>query len=262
VSNKTLVKEKSRLARIFNNKCVAEQNSFQCAWDLLNDPSFDSLREAIFTTKEERDHFRQLVINSIVATDLMDKELNEARSQRWEMAFSRAANKEESPGNEPAPESSVTSPKDLRDRQATVLLEYLVQASDVAHTMQHWNVYRKWNERLFYENMKAFNAGRLDENPCDFWYDAELEFFDNTIIPMVKKLKSSGAFGVVFDEHLSYATQNRHEWQRKGKEIVLEMEQAFEALGIGGFSERGDLSDFDASGRFDTPSETFKADTR
>ena len=33
--------------------------------------------------------------------------------------------------------------------QATVVVEHLLQASNVAHTMQHWHIYRKWNDRLF-----------------------------------------------------------------------------------------------------------------
>lgn len=194
------------------------------------DPSFDYLRGAIYTTNEEFQHFRQLVVNTIIATDLLDKDLNDKREKRWELAFSTDVNEEA------APEASIDGQKELQDRQATVLLEYLVQASDVAHTMQHWTVYRKWNERLFYENVKAFNAGRLEEDPCNFWYEAELEFFDNTIIPLAKKLKASGAFGIYFDESLNYAVQNRHAWERQGKDIVSEMEQAFEALGKGDFS--------------------------
>ena len=27
----------------------------------------------------------------------------------------------------------------------------MMQASDIAHTMQHWHVYQKWNKRIFEE---------------------------------------------------------------------------------------------------------------
>jgi hypothetical protein len=125
ITNNQLVKEKSRLARIYENKSIAEQNSFQCAWDLLMDPSYDHLRAAIYTTKDEFNHFRNLVVNAIIATDLRDKNLSQARNKRWEEAF-----------QEPLPESSVAARKGRLDRQATLVLEYLMQASDVAHAMQ------------------------------------------------------------------------------------------------------------------------------
>ena len=220
VTNMQLVKENKRLAKIFQGRCIAEQNSFQCAWDLLMDPSFDYLRQAIYTTKEEYHHFRDLVINAVLATDLFDKELNEDRQRRWQLAF---------PENECATEEAAPKAceKDLSDRRATVVLEYVVQASDVAHTMQHWHVYRKWNERLFCENMKSHEDGRLEEDPSITWYERELEFFDDTVLPMANRLKGCGAFGVYFDEYLSYATQNRQEWERKGREIVTEMRGKF-----------------------------------
>lgn len=242
VTNLQLVKENKRLARIFKGRCIAEQNSFQCAWDLLMDPSFDYLRQAIYTTKEEFHHFRDLTINAVLATDLDDKEQNESRQKRWDLAFPE----DSSTFEEAAPKASE---KALSDRRATVVLEYVVQASDVAHTMQHWHVYRKWNERLFHESLKAHKAGRLEEDPCEFWYDQELEFFDNTIIPLAKKLKGCGAFGVYFDEYLTYATQNRQEWQRKGAEIVTEMQGKCENLAMGNSSTRSatDMEDHSAA---------------
>ena len=45
-------------------------------------------------------------------------------------------------------------------------------------------------------------------------------FFDNYIIPLAKKLKDCGVFGVSSDEYLDYAVQNRAEWEERGQEIV------------------------------------------
>ena len=55
-------------------------------------------------------------------------------------------------------------------RKATIVMEHLIQASDVAHTMQHWLVFRKWNEKLFSELYKAYKQGRSSTNPADGWY--------------------------------------------------------------------------------------------
>ncbi|CAB9518934.1 Receptor-type guanylate cyclase gcy [Seminavis robusta] len=237
VPNSTLVRENGRLSRIFEKRSIAEQNSFQCAWDLLMDPGFEELREAIYASNEEYHRFRQIVVNAVVATDLFDEELNVARQQRWDEAFPKLNQKI------PLPESSLGDIRDMADRKATVVLELMVQASDVAHTMQHWHVYQKWNQRLFHEQLKAHKAGRLEEDPCDYWYQGELDFFDTTVIPLAKKLRSSGAFEVCFDEYLACARQNRTEWQRRGQEIVSEMEKTFEAIAMGALSSRMDLLD-------------------
>merc|ERR1712048_1440097 len=84
--------------------------------------------------------------------------------------------------------------QDRINRKATIVLEHLIQASDVCHTMQHWHVYRKWNERLFEEMYHAYKTGRAKADPRTFWYKGELGFFDHYIIPLSKKLSDCGVF--------------------------------------------------------------------
>ena len=109
------------------------------------------------------------------------------------------------------------------NRKAAIVMEHLIQASDVAHTMQHWQVYQKWNSMLFHEMYRAFQEGRSDKDPSIKWYESELGFFDHYVIPLAKKLKQCGVFGVSSDEYLNYALENRREWSNKGKGIVEEM---------------------------------------
>lgn len=71
--------------------------------------------------------------------------------------------------------------------------------------MQHWHVYVKWNECLFHEMNKAFKEDRLQDDPATTWYAGELAFFDHCIIPLGKKLKTCGVFGVSSDEYLNNA---------------------------------------------------------
>jgi hypothetical protein len=110
------------------------------------------------------------------------------------------------------------------------MIDCLLQASDIAHTMQHWHIYRKWNEMLFRELYVAFLSGRAAKSPEDFWYEGEIGFFDFYIIPLAKKLKDCGVFGVSSDEYLNYATKNRNEWAAGGKEIVAEYMEAVKDL--------------------------------
>ena len=49
-------------------------------------------------------------------------------------------------------------------------IEHIIQASDVSHTMQHWHIYKKWNERLFQEMYQAYCEGRMEKDPSQGWY--------------------------------------------------------------------------------------------
>ena len=142
----------------------------------------------------------------------MDKNLKALRNARWERAFSTNATAilEE-------------NPRDTVNRKATIVLEHLIQASDVAHTMQHWHIYRKWNERFFLECYKAYRTGRAETDPSLNWYQGEIGFFDFYVLPLARKLKDCGVFGVSSDEYLKYAQANRKEWATRGKEVVANM---------------------------------------
>ena len=99
----------------------------------------------------------------------------------------------------------------------------MIQASDVSHTLQHWHVYRKWNELFYFEWYDAFDSGRSTTDPTDPWYQGELDFFDYYITPLAKKLKDCDVFGVSGAEYLQYAINNRLEWQLRGHQCVTEM---------------------------------------
>ena len=129
VPNAALVSESNELAIKYKNKSVAEQNSVDLAWAMLEDPSYTDLRECIYTNQEELNRFRSLVVNSVMATDISDKELGAARKARWAKAFAQA---DGSIQNELYPESAL----DEKNRKATIVIEHLIQASDISHTMQ------------------------------------------------------------------------------------------------------------------------------
>ena len=210
VPNSQLIEEHASIASVYKNKSVAEQNSIDIAWDLLMQDAFIDLRRTIYQTQDEFSRFRQLLVNTVLATDIMDKDLSAKRKERWNLAFSESS-------------LSIESEEEKKSRKATIVIEHLIQASDVVHTMQHWHIYRKWNERLFMEMYKAYKEGRSTVDPSATWYKGEIGFFDYYIIPLDKKLKDCGVFGVSSDECLNYAQQNRREWESKGQEVVAEM---------------------------------------
>jgi len=46
---------------------------------------------------------------------------------------------------------------------------------------------------------------------------------NNAVIPLAKKLKECGVFGVSSDEYLGYAISNRDRWEQHGEEVVEEL---------------------------------------
>eukprot|EP00934_Nitzschia_sp_Nitz4_P001129 Nitzschia sp. Nitz4//scaffold132_size63325//9375//11592//NITZ4_006288-RA/size63325-snap-gene-0.49-mRNA-1//1//CDS//3329535308//1129//frame0 len=217
VPNSTLVREETTNAIRYRNQSVAEQNSVDMAWKILSVGAYADLRACIYSDEEEFQRFRQLVVNAVMATDIVDKELGAARKARWMKAFATDEN-----GS-----CSEEDPSTDANRKATIVIEHLIQASDVAHTMQHWHVYIRWNERYFRECYSAYLAGRLDKDPSLDWYKSEIGFFDFYIIPLAKKLKECQVFGVASDEYLTYAEANRNEWAAKGEELVTNYLESF-----------------------------------
>ena len=114
------------------------------------------------------------------------------------------------------------------DLKATVVMERLLQVSDVSHTMQEWQIYKKWNECLFYEMYSAYLKGRLSKDPSENWYKGELDLFDLYIIPQAKKLDVCGVFGNDL-ELTKYAIQNCKEWDLQGQEIVAAYKEKYHA---------------------------------
>ncbi len=218
VPNGQLTKEKDPMAEIYDNKSILEQHSLDLAWSLLEESSFAELRECIFPTQEEYKRFRQLTVNCVIATDIFDKEMKSFRDSRWERAFK----------SKHVSQEGATALHDW-NRKATIIIECIIQASDVSHTMQHWHVYRKWNKCLFDEMYTAYENGRSDKNPAISWYEGELWFFDNYIIPLATKLRECEVFGVSCDEFLNFANENRKEWAVKGQDIVMQMVQDAQA---------------------------------
>jgi hypothetical protein len=207
LTNKELITIAAPMATQYNNRSVAEQNSVDIAWTILEQDMFVDLRKCLFSSNHEQDRFRQMIVNAVMATDIADMELQAQRKRRWDIAFCDKEN--------------LAVSKIETDRRATIVYEYIIQASDVSHCMQHWLTYQKFNARLFEERYLAWLRGVAGElDPSVGWYNGEIWFFDNYIIPLAQKLAECGVFGVSYYECLNYAQANRMEWERKGHEIV------------------------------------------
>jgi 3'5'-cyclic nucleotide phosphodiesterase/Adenylate and Guanylate cyclase catalytic domain len=221
VSNTPLMIEQPSLASMYKNHSVAEQNSIDIAWSMFMSDTYEHLRSIIFQNNEELWRFRRIVVNAVLATDILDQQSNEKREHRWKHMFLNKIQQQRDVLSNTGP---VVYKKPY---QAAIVVEYMMQASDVSHTMQHWLVFIKWNTNLFREVYTAYCNNRLAINPIEYWYQAELDFFDHYVIPLAQKLKSSNAFGSSITEYLTYAKKNRTEWAVHGQDIINETVRSF-----------------------------------
>lgn len=174
LTNQELIDSNSLVAVVFGNKSMAEQRSINLSWELLMQDRFREFRHCIFATQQEGQRFRQFIVNAVIATDIADKDLKLKRESRWDAAFT-------------ADQEHKDPPRVESDRRATVIFEYIIQASDIAHCMQHWHTYQRFNARLFEERYLAWIDGHAEKEPSGGWYGGELWFFVSfTRLPLFK----------------------------------------------------------------------------
>jgi hypothetical protein len=81
-------------------------------------------------------------VNLVIATDIFEKQMKERRQERWIKAFAYD-NKTESSDSYTATSVLTRLQEDeAANMKATIVLEHIIQAADVSHTMQHWKVYK------------------------------------------------------------------------------------------------------------------------
>jgi hypothetical protein len=148
------------------------------------------------------------LVNCCLSTDVVDEKQLELRKTRWERAFVDGRNDKS---------------EENRNRRATIVLELIMQLSDIFHATQNWHMYQKWTQRHFSEVYKAYQDGRLAQDPCIFWYKSELLFFDEQVIAIAKQVYYSRVFLSSGDEQLSCALSNRQQWAAKGGNLVASM---------------------------------------
>jgi hypothetical protein len=153
VSNDQLIKEGARIAEIYKNRSVAENHSFNLAFDFLMQPEFEDLLFCICGIENfqaELERFSCIVQNAVLATDVFDKNIKAERDARWESVFEEFDSEE--------------VPEVLNYKRAQLVLEHMIQASDVIHTMQHVSWTKSFMRFRFDCRLMLFST---NDNP---WY--------------------------------------------------------------------------------------------
>lgn len=109
---------------------------------------------------------------------------------------------------------------EIDEFKATVVLEQMIRAADVAALLQDWNNVMKWSTRLYKELKNGFLSNR-GEDPAIGWYDNQIKFFDFYIKPLAKNL---GVMGV-FDEEVGQSfvhivKSNLARWIKDGQQAT------------------------------------------
>lgn len=182
----------------------AEWNSLELGMDLLEMEEFSLFRKTI-----DNDRFRSVISDLILCTDIASQERRELCTKRWNEAFSDMGATEIC-------------------KATGTIADHIMQVADVSHTMQHFETFLKWNQRLYHEVLAAFEYGqKIDAtraHPSENWYESQLSFFDFYIIPLAERLDTSGAFENVDDGlFANLAKKNRARWLEEGKVFTNNM---------------------------------------
>ena len=218
VSNQQLVKNSSPLSSLYKKRCISEQNSVDISWWLLLTAEFDDLRSAIFSETSEKRRFRQVLVNSVIATDILDSKMVQHRDSNWNRAFVEKGK---------ANRRTFMDADEKRNLQVTSIVECIMQVADSNYRGQSYRTYLIWNERLFEEALTAYHAGMLEANPAIHWYKNELNYFDNLLMPLLSRLVGTGVFGGSGESYLTQALENRNAWKSGGEGMVQDMVDRF-----------------------------------
>lgn len=106
--------------------------------------------------------------------------------------------------------------------KASTVLEQMIQTADVAHTMQSWEVFMKWNTKLYDELWSAKLKGRGPDVSAN-WFNGQMGFFDHYILPLAKRLEQSGVFGKSGEIFARNLEKNRTRWLEEGEARCKDM---------------------------------------
>ena len=107
------------------------------------------------------------------------------------------------------------------------LLEHILLVSDVAHTMQSWDVMNKFAYRLSKEIQKAIDdkrSGGITDDPLSDWYNNQTGFLNFYIKPLAERIEKTGYIPVSQDRQepllTTFIQANMDRWQTEGHDVI------------------------------------------
>jgi len=229
---------------------LAEHLSINTAVKALDMSEFSNLKTVIIPTIDIKIEFGKILFCAILCTDVASqdrlKEVKErfdhvntnyqAHSNSWENAQSNSTVPENfnqqlcplSPHLETIHHVLSLSEEDIEMKQSfittstslekIVAIEHLMQVADVAHCMQGWENFIKWNYRLYREFMDCHKHNLISE-PSQSWASGQIGFINNYILPLAERTET--CCGSVANLNLvQSAKNNRQRWENEGQFIT------------------------------------------
>ena len=103
--------------------------------------------------------------------------------------------------------------------KASVILEVIMTAADVAHNLQGFAQMVKWSDQLHLELRRAFLMGR-GSDPAKNWYENQIGFLDFYLMPLAKRMENMRVFGNCGEMFASTVKSNKETWLLKGQNIA------------------------------------------
>jgi len=247
-SNKILEDQNEELFRNSPTP-VAEQLSIRLAVVALERNEFSSLKAAIIPTIEAKFEFTKVLFCAILCTDVASPDRLKLVRERFEAVM--PSNDNGSLDNTKCDDlawhkfSERLCPllpyrKDIcralsmsyedfnkylhmfvrteNRLQQYVCIESLMQVADVAHCMQGWENFIKWNYRLYKEFMDCYKKNLISE-PSGTWAAGQIGFINNYILPLAERTEK--CCGLAANLNLvELAKQNRLRWENEGQFIT------------------------------------------
>eukprot|EP00978_Attheya_sp_CCMP212_P025722 scaffold83272_cov55-Attheya_sp.AAC.4 len=106
--------------------------------------------------------------------------------------------------------------------KASVVLEQMLKAADVAANMQGWENMKTWSSRLFDEQWLSFQEARGDD-PSSTWFESQITFYESYCLPLARRLRDCKAFdhriGSIYVKCLE---ENKKRWLEEGEFLSRE----------------------------------------
>lgn len=113
--------------------------------------------------------------------------------------------------------------------RSAVIIELLLKAADVAHSLQGWETYIKWSDRMFME-LAAAHADDRGHDPAATWFENQTMIMENYLLPLARKLNDIGIFGETFGPAFADIVEdNFDQWLLDGFELSGELEKVAKA---------------------------------
>uniref|UniRef100_A0A7S1BMB6 Phosphodiesterase n=1 Tax=Corethron hystrix TaxID=216773 RepID=A0A7S1BMB6_9STRA len=244
MSNKILLDQNHAFVGKYGCVSTAETLSIDLSINILFHNEFSKIKCAILPTIHHKIKFGKVIFSSILCTDIASSD----RMKMCKMRFDTLKDTLDNSQHDMQPKKEVCGPQlcklvsfkenfhkfsflsdeeletyhsELVCTQETlksmVLTESLMQTADIAHTMQDWKNFLKWNYRLYKELMNCHRQGFM-HNPSQHWSQGEIGFFEGYVIPLATRTEF--CFRNAPLKLVKLANNNLRRWRIQGDAVT------------------------------------------